>query len=138
MRKNIFFREPGSTKSGKETRPVILDRFKFSSYAYQIYGRKRLDLKKFVDELSKNIVPENFVDKYYFFDLDVEISKKRELTRKEETSRFDAESIQFFNNVRNGYKTEIKRFKHKIIDAYQSEEKVRKVFIKEVVDFLAK
>jgi dTMP kinase len=149
--KNAFFREPGSTKSGKEIRSVILDnvldaktelllfyasrnelilnevvpalesgknviidRFELSSYAYQIYGRKRPDLKTFIDELSKKVVPESFVDKYYFFDLDVKISKERESKRKDETSRFDAEGEEFFNNVRKGYKKEIKKYNHKI------------------------
>jgi dTMP kinase len=171
--KNIFFREPGSTKSGQEIRSVILDnildaktelllfysarnelilneiipalesgknviidRFELSSYAYQIYGRKRPDLKNFIDGLSKNIVPENFVDKYYFFDLDVKISKQRENKREEETSRFDAEGEEFFNNVRNRYKKEIINFNHKIINSSKDIEEVRKEFFIDVLKFL--
>lgn len=175
LENNIFFREPGSTKSGLEIRKVILgnildaktelllfyssrnelilneiipalengknvimDRFELSSYAYQIYGRKRPDLKNFIDELSKNIVSENFVDKYYFFDLDIKISKEREFRREEKTSRFDAEGEEFFNNVRDGYKKEIINFNHKIIDASKNIEEVRKEFFDDVLNFLEK
>lgn len=173
--KNIFFREPGSTKSGQEIRSVILDnvldartelllfyssrnelilneiipalesgknviidRFELSSYAYQIYGRKRPDLKKFINKLSKEIVLKNFVDKYYFFDLNVKISKQRENKREEETSRFDAEGEEFFNNVRDGYKTEIKNFNHKIIDASKSIKEVKEEFFDDILRFLKK
>jgi dTMP kinase len=117
--------------SGKN---VILDRFEMSTFAYQIYGRERFDLKHFVKSLSENIVPINFVDHYFFFDLDVEIAKKRESQRKEETTRFDAEGVTFFNNVREGYKKELQNFPHTIIDASQSIEGVKKDFFNAVLE----
>ncbi len=122
-----------AVKNGKN---VIIDRFELSSYAYQIYGREKPDLKKFIDELSKNIVPENFVDKYYFLDLDVEIAKEREQRREEETTRFDAEGVDFFNKIREGYKKEIQKFPHKIIDASKSLEEVSEEFLSDVENFL--
>ena len=120
-------------KNGKN---VIIDRFELSSYAYQIYGRKRPDLKDLIDELSKTIIPKNLVDKYYFFDLSVEISKERESKRNEKSSRFELEGIEFFNNVRKGYKKEIKRFPYKIIDSSKSINEVKKEFFDDVLDFL--
>ena len=120
-------------KAGKN---VVIDRFELSSYAYQIYGRERPDLKNFIDELSKNIVPENFVDKYYFFDLDVEISKERERLREKESSRFDAEGIDFFNKIRQGYKKEIEKYPHKIIDASKTLTEVSDEFLSDIKKFL--
>ena len=108
----------------KEGKNVIIDRFELSSYAYQIYGNQREDLKEFIDLLSKNIVPENFIDKYIFLDLDVKISKEREAKRDEKSSRFDKQGVEYFNRVREGYKKEIQRFPHKIIDASKSIEEI--------------
>ena len=76
------------------------------------------------------------MDKYYFFDLDVEISKERERGRDKTTTRFDAQGVEFFNRVREGYKKEIIRYPHQIIDASKTLEEVTKIFQKEVLDFL--
>ena len=121
--------------SGKN---VIIDRFELSTFAYQIYGRERSDLKDFIYSLSKNIVPENFVDKYYFFDLDVEISKKREASRNEESSRFDIQGVNFFNKIRNGYKAEIKNFNHLIIDASKSIDEIFESLSSDIIKVLEK
>ncbi len=115
---------------------VIIDRFELSTWAYQVYGRQRPDLASFIENLSREIIPENLVDKYYFFDLDVEISKERERSRDEATSRFDAQGVEFFNRVRGGYKKEIMRYPHQIIDASKSLEEVTEVFQKDLLNFL--
>ena len=122
-------------ESGKN---VIIDRFELSSYAYQIYGRNRSDLKNFINILSKNIVPENFIDKYYFFDVDVEIAKKRDKKRSEKSTRFDNEEIKFFNLVRNGYKKEIQKYNHKIVDASKNVKEVAEKFQEDIKIFLNK
>ena len=117
---------------------VIIDRFELSTWAYQIYGRQREDLIPFIEKLSREIITENLVDKYYFFDLDVEISKERESGRDETTTRFDAQGVEFFNRVREGYKKEILRYPHQIIDASKSLEEVTESFQSEILKFLGK
>jgi dTMP kinase len=116
-----------------EGKNVVIDRFEMSTFAYQIYGRERIDLKDFVKELSREIVPENFVDHYFFFDLDVHIAKEREAKRNEETTRFDAEGVDFFNRIRSGYKNELLNFPHTIIDASQSIEEVKEDFLNAIL-----
>jgi dTMP kinase len=117
---------------------IVYDRFELSTFTYQIYGRKREDLRDFILSLSKEVVPKDFVDRYYFFDLDVEISKERERSREENSDRFDAEGVDFFNRIRDGYKKEIANFPYKIIDASKNIEEVRKEFLDDLLEFLKK
>ncbi len=115
---------------------IIIDRFELSTLAYQIYGNKREDLREFLNFLSKNIVPEKLIDKYYFFDLSPEEAKKRINLRNEKENRFDEQDYEFFNLVREGYKKEIKKFNHKIIDASKEIEDVKKEFQADLFNFL--
>ncbi len=99
----------------KQGKNVISDRYELSTFAYQIYGRENNSNRKLIEFLQKeiSIIP----DKYYFFDLNVEIAKKRANKRDEDNTRFDDEGKQFFNRVRKGYKRELLKYNHKIIDA---------------------
>ncbi len=118
-------------KSGKN---VVCDRYELSTFAYQIYGRNEEKNRTLIEFLQKEIsvIP----DKYYFFDLDVEIAKKRSNERGEKNNRFDDEGEDFFKRVQEGYKKELKKYEYKIIDASSSIEKVFEEFIDDFLKFL--
>ena len=113
---------------------VICDRYELSTFAYQIYGRERENNRKLIEFLQKeiSIIP----DKYYFFDVDVEISKERSNLRDLKNTRFDDEGVTFFNRLRDGYKKEIQRYNYKIIDASKDIKDISIEFIKDIEDFL--
>ena len=115
-----------------EGKNIIYDRFELSTFAYQVYGRQREDLRDFVLSLSREIVPEHFVDHLFFLDLDVEIAKERDQLRDAESTRFDLEGIEFFNRVREGYKRELPRYPHTVIDASCTREEIREELIRGV------
>jgi len=103
---------------------VILDRFFFSTLAYQVYGRERNDLLPLYEKLLQEIVPESIVDMVFFLDLDGETAKERDAQRDEESTRFDREGLAFFERVREGYKKAILNSPHYVIDARKSIEEV--------------
>ncbi len=118
----------------KEGKNIVCDRYELSTFAYQIYGRQQKQNKKLIEFLQDKIslIP----DKYYFFDLDVEISKQRANKRDENNTRFDNEGVTFFNRVREGYKKEIKKYNHKIIDANKSIEDINEIFLADLKPIL--
>ena len=120
----------------KEGKNVIYDRFDLSTFAYQVYGRQREDLRDFVLSLSQEIIPAHFVDYVFFLDLDVEIAKERDRLRDEKSTRFDLEGVEFFNRVREGYKRELSRYPHSIIDASRTREEIREELIRGVEEIL--
>lgn len=128
----------GEIKKGNN---VIIDRFELATFAYQVYGKQREDIMDFIKFLSKNIVPENFVYKYYFFDLNIEIAKKRSEQRNKESDindKYDKKGEDFFNRVRKGYLKEIKNFPYEIIDASKTIEEVKKEFFNKILKDLEK
>ncbi|PID83154.1 dTMP kinase [Candidatus Campbellbacteria bacterium] len=126
-------------KAKEENKNVILDRFELSSYAYQIYGNKKPELKEFIDMLSDKTGSCKVVDKYYFLNLTAEQSEERKNQRTKEggeENRFDKKEKEFFQNVQKGYLEEIKRFNHKIIDASKSIQGVREEFLEDFEKFI--
>ncbi|WP_415712982.1 dTMP kinase [Maridesulfovibrio sp.] len=88
---------------------IISDRFADSTIVYQGYGRG-LD-PKLLRELNDVAVSGNWPDLTVLLDLDPEIGLKRAMTRNlqenkmQEEGRFEAESLEFHNRVREGYLT---------------------------------
>ncbi|RAP32302.1 dTMP kinase [Candidatus Marinamargulisbacteria bacterium SCGC AG-410-N11] len=77
---------------------VICDRYIDSSYAYQAGGRQ---LKKlWINNLNSMI--EKTPDLTFLLDLPVEIGLKR-AEKRANLDRFEKESLQFHNRVRNGF-----------------------------------
>ena len=92
---------------------ILCDRFYHASIAYQGYGRKRsLDL---IDRLIKGIncpTP----DLTIIYDLDVKIGFERKAN--DDIDRIECSGINFFEDVRNGYKQLAKdRSEVEILDA---------------------
>ena len=118
----------------KEGKNVIGDRYELTTFAYQIYGREKEENRNLIDCLQKEIslIP----DKYYFFDLDAKISKNRTDSRDRKNNRLDDEDVNFFNRARYGYKKELLKYDHKILDASKSIEEVAEEFIEDFSNFM--
>lgn len=81
---------------------VITDRFFFSSYAYQGFGRNQMSLVSTLhDVLNRNAMPDNVL----YFDVSQEISKARLLARGNGLDRLDAEEDAFKERVNEGYRS---------------------------------
>jgi dTMP kinase len=107
---------------------VVTDRFTDSTVAYQGYARG-ID-PAIIDSLNEIVVPD--LKPYFTFllDLDVEEGLRRNRNAKKE-DRFELETIEFHNRVRNGFfqiaKAEPERIR--IIDASRSTEDISKEIV---------
>lgn len=106
---------------------VLCDRHTDSSVAYQGYGRG-LDIEE-INLLNCIATRRRKPDLTIVFDIDVETSMKRVGSEKD---RMEAEGIEFFNAVRNGYLTIAKMEPNrvKVINAMRSIEEIHKDVIK--------
>jgi dTMP kinase len=84
---------------------VLCDRFADASLAYQGYGRG-IDLH-FIQELNRVVVGERAPDLTLLLDMEPALALSRARTRDLQTvvdeSRFEQESLEFFDRVRHGY-----------------------------------
>lgn len=113
---------------------VISNRFALSTSAYQIYGRGRPEYASLLQRLSKEvagIVP----DLYIFLDVDPMIGLARTEGRRG-NNRLDAESLEFHQRVHEGYRQEISKYNHVIIDASLPIKTVSGELAKTIKDFL--
>jgi len=111
-----------------EARKIVLcDRHTDSTVAYQGYGRG-IDIEE-INMLNCIATRHRKPDLTIVFDIDVETSMKRVGQDKD---RMEAEGIEFFNSVRNGYLTIAKMEPNrvKVIDATRSVEEIHKDVIK--------
>ena len=102
---------------------VLCDRHTDSTVAYQGYGRG-LDIEE--KNMLNNIATRHRKpDLTIVFDIDVHTSMQRVGTQKD---RMEAEGIEFFNSVRNGYLklAEMEPNRIKVVDATRSIEEIHK------------
>jgi dTMP kinase len=105
---------------------VLSDRFTDATYAYQGGGR---GLSVPVLEALENWVHEGFQpDLTLYFDLPVEVARKRLAALPAPPDRFEREGTAFFERVRNGYLERARRYPGRmhVIDARPSLEEVKK------------
>jgi dTMP kinase len=103
---------------------VLSDRFTDATYAYQGGGRR---LNKQMIEQLENMVQDTLrPDLTIILDIDVKLGLERAKQRGE-LDRFESETIEFFERVRNAYLARAKAnpTHYAIIDAGQSLEKVQ-------------
>ncbi|MCK5059956.1 MAG: dTMP kinase [Candidatus Pacebacteria bacterium] len=108
---------------------VVSNRFSPSTFAYQIYGRRRLDLISLFKKKEKGMVGDWKPDICLIFDVRPQIALQRIKGRtRQELTRFDKEVLEFHRRVRNGYlaAVNILRYNMVIIDASQSSEEIHK------------
>lgn len=112
---------------------VISDRFADSTIVYQGYGRG-LD-PKLLRELNDVAVCGNWPDLTVLLDIDPEVGLKRAMTRNlqenkmQEEGRFEAESLEFHNRVREGYLTwaALNNDRIMVVDADQTPDEIFEV-----------
>lgn len=99
---------------------VLCDRFLDATYAYQGGGRKIL--QSHIDSLAQLVLGDFHPDLTFIFDADPELGLKRAQHRSHHLDRFERETIDFFERVRQAYliraKTDPKRYQ--VIDASRS------------------
>ena len=78
---------------------VILDRYIYSTIAYQGYGRN-IDFE-YIHHLNKIATSDLKPDIVFLLDMNPEISSSRIDSKK--LDRIESESIEFYTQVRNGY-----------------------------------
>ncbi|KKQ22673.1 dTMP kinase [Candidatus Wolfebacteria bacterium RIFCSPLOWO2_01_FULL_38_11] len=87
--------------SGKN---VICDRFEYSTFAYQIFGREYHELKdvfNLLNSVARRTVEPDIV---IYLDVEPEIGLERKAKSKDgHCTRFDAEKLEFHNRVRDGF-----------------------------------
>lgn len=114
---------------------VLCDRFYHASMAYQGYGRGiNLD---FIEKLTDLVCGGCRPDLTILLDVDPEIglarARARNHARVEDEGRFEAEDIQFYTRIRNGYREIAARDPGvRVISADRSKEEIHK----EILDVL--
>lgn len=102
-------------------RIVVSNRFDFSTYAYQIYGREHHRHKDFLDACNEYAKGGIEPDAYVYLDVDPAVGLERVGERGDENTRFDDETLDFHRRVREGYRVLCqKRNNCVIIDANRS------------------
>ncbi len=126
----------------QENKTVLCDRFSDATYAYQgaARGLNPEFIKTLNDYSALGIKP----DLTLLFDLPVEIGLKRATDRDNLlddasfTDRFEKESLNFHNKVRDGYldilKKETARFR--LIDATRDVETIRQDVLRHITEFI--
>lgn len=87
--------------SRKEYDYILLDRYIDSTRAYQGYGNGHS--LEFIELIMKEILHNQYPDKTYFIDVDLDIAEKRRRLRHEEIDKFDNDE-EFAKRVYDGYK----------------------------------
>ncbi len=111
---------------------VVSDRFSDASFAYQGGGRG-MDWEK-LHQLEQWVHPDLQPDLTLFFDVEVEIARKRlrtpDITKANNVSldRFEQEQADFFERVRTGYHRRVQENPQRyiVIDAAQTVDSVKR------------
>jgi|SRR5579859_6050554 len=94
---------------------VVCNRFDYSTIAYQIYGRERLQLKSFLVEASTFARGDTVPDLVVLLDVVPEVALARLAQRDEKPTRFEQEKLDFHKRVRQGYLESTKAFPHVVV-----------------------
>lgn len=103
---------------------VISNRFTLSTIAYQIYRKQKEKYLPFLQQVSTFAVGECVPSLYVLLDVTPEIGLKRVAARKGEVTRFDQESLEVHQRIRQGYLAHIKDYSYVVIDADDPIERV--------------
>lgn len=97
---------------------VICNRFDYSTTAYQLYGRNKLEWKGFLQTARTFINSEITPDLVVFLDVSPDVALGRLVLRGKKMSRFEREKIEFHERVRKGYRESMKEFANvHVVDA---------------------
>ncbi|MBI3634125.1 MAG: dTMP kinase [Candidatus Yonathbacteria bacterium] len=94
----------------KEGTPVISERGDSSTFAYQIYMKKRLDLERLFWEIRDVLFGEWKPSHYFIFDVSAVEAKRRVNTDTKRTrSIFDMDPIDSYERARDGFHLFVKK-----------------------------
>ena len=96
---------------------VISDRFDSSTYAYQIFGQGAEELKNDFFFFRDFFVGDCKPDLYIFMEVDIETGLKRKNSQKDELNHFDKRKMDFFDNMKRGYREFFTKVPSVTIDA---------------------
>lgn len=121
-------------KPALETKWVLCDRYVDATYAYQGYGRG-IEVER-IDNTT-HAINAPMPDLTLLLDADVETALAR-AKKRSEPDRFESESIEFFNKVRNGYldRRQSEPDRIKIVDSNKNLESVMKSVKKIIIEFI--
>lgn len=109
---------------------VICDRFDSATYAYQIRAQDAGHLGKLFWQTREAFLGDAKPDLYIFFDVELTEGLWRVMNRKEKKTHFDERKLDFHKKVHSGFLEFFKKVPHKIIDANQNLDGVKKEFLK--------
>ena len=110
---------------------VIADRYADATIAYQCYGKGlSIDFIYYLHEQSKLLVP----DLTFYMDISAKKSKERISLR--EMDRMESESLEFFENVRQGYLEIAVKSPDRVVclDAEKSIEELKKEILNKTLE----
>jgi dTMP kinase len=116
---------------------VISDRFDCTTYAYQIAGRKQYQLENLFFDVREHFLGTFTPDLYIFLDLDPKVGMDRKRKGNAEWNHLDKRKIDFYKNVRKGYKKLATKVPAVFIDASRRLEDVQDEFIKIVKNVIS-
>lgn len=95
-----------------EGKIIFIDRFYFSTIAYQICGRERPDLQKIFEKSNKTIKEKVRVDHVIYFDVDPEVGLERKRKSVDKLNRIENEPMPFHKRVRRSYQRQYKEARY--------------------------
>jgi dTMP kinase len=113
--------EPARTKGIH----VISDRYDSSTYAFQIFGEERQELKALYEAVRSNLDPKKFhPDLYIFLDLPGEVAyERRKNDNAQAKSKFDILPLEYHERTREGFREFVKKYgPAELVDANRSPE----------------
>ena len=108
---------------------VICDRFATSTFAYEIYGRNRLDLLPFFQKMNALTIGDIRPDAIIILDVSPGVGlARREKSLEGKCTRFDKEALEYHERVRRGFLSQIDKLSswHTINTDELSEQEVHK------------
>ncbi|MBU6323606.1 MAG: dTMP kinase [Patescibacteria group bacterium] len=93
---------------------VVANRFDLSTYAYQIYGRRRERKAKLIKTMSELARRKAVPDLVILLDVPPEVGLARSRKRAQKVTRFEEEALAFHRRVQKGYRAGAKHFRHVI------------------------
>jgi thymidylate kinase len=109
-------------------RNVVVNRWEVSNLAYQIWGKEKEEMRGWAEYMREKLDRIAKPDLYLYFDVTVEESGKRMSARKgtgyDRDDYYESEKKDFFLRVIEGYKKELLKYNHTIINGMQTREKV--------------
>lgn len=115
---------------------IISDRFDSSTWAYQIFGQQQKELEEVFYFIREKFLGNFTPDLYILLDVEVDEGVRRMKARDPNKSHFHDQPKDYYERIREGYRTFAEKFGAKIIDGNRPVEEVHQDILKLVEDML--